>query len=103
MGFLTYPHKNDLQFGGLNNTWKETCSLSKNFQICNGGEIWERNIKKEKVVLRAYFLAIMKDNFMLKREDLCYTGEIHKHNFLLYINILQPCQESVCDILERQK
>lgn len=58
-------------------------------------------MKKKKVVMKTCFLAIMKENFMLKREHLCYTKEIYKHNFLVYINILQPCQESVCDTLER--
>lgn len=41
MGFLTDPHKNDLQFWGLSNTCEETCSQSKNDPVWNGGEIWE--------------------------------------------------------------
>lgn len=46
-----------------------------------------------------FFLAIMKEMSMLKRQHLYCTREIQAHNFLLYISMLQLCQEPCCGTL----
>lgn len=70
------------------------CSQSKNDQIWNGGGICQRNERKN--VMKTPFLAVMKGMSMLKRQHLYCTREIQTHNFLLYISMLQPCQEPGC-------